>query len=75
MFSTIVAGIIVTSGLIFGAPHQAPVVGDDNHDGMVMEDESGWSCATMGNLVCGAGAVELPSCPELSTWGREGRTE
>lgn len=27
--------------------------GDDNHDGYVDEDESGWDCATMGNLVCG----------------------
>lgn len=29
-------------------------VGDDNCDGIVLEDESGWDCATMGNFVCGA---------------------
>lgn len=27
--------------------------GDDNGDGYVDEDESGWNCATMGNKVCG----------------------
>lgn len=32
-------------------------VGDDNGDGVIMEDESGWDCATMGNLVCGPGVV------------------
>lgn len=29
------------------------VPGDDNGDGWVMEDESGWNCATMGNHICG----------------------
>lgn len=28
-------------------------MGDDNADGVIMEDESGWDCTTMGNLVCG----------------------
>ncbi len=28
-------------------------VGDDNADGVIDEDESGWDCTTMGNLVCG----------------------
>lgn len=28
-------------------------VGDDNGDGWIMEDESGWDCSTMGNHVCG----------------------
>ena len=27
--------------------------GDDNGDGLIMEDESGWDCHTMGNQVCG----------------------
>ncbi|MDV6291366.1 hypothetical protein R2F25_38795 [Streptomyces sp. UP1A-1] len=27
--------------------------GDDNGDGRVDEDESGWDCRTMGNRVCG----------------------
>ena len=27
--------------------------GDDNGDGIIDEDESGWDCATMGNHVCG----------------------
>ncbi|MFE1270580.1 hypothetical protein [Streptomyces sp. NPDC058758] len=30
------------------APH-----GDDNGDGRIDEDESGWDCATMGNRQCG----------------------
>lgn len=41
---------------------QAPIVnvlpstaapGDDNGDGVIDEDESGWDCATMGNRICG----------------------
>ena len=31
----------------------AAEVGDDNGDGIVMEDESGWSCVDYGNHVCG----------------------
>ncbi|MFJ5142968.1 hypothetical protein [Streptomyces sp. NPDC088707] len=30
--------------------------GDDNGDGRVDEDESGWDCRTMGNRVCGPAA-------------------
>jgi hypothetical protein len=30
-------------------------VGDDNGDGVVSEDESGWSCVDDGNRVCGPG--------------------
>lgn len=29
------------------------VIGDDNNDGTIQEDESGWNCVTMGNKVCG----------------------
>ncbi|WLP91452.1 hypothetical protein [Gordonia sp. NB41Y] len=29
------------------------LVGDDNGDGVIDEDESGWDCTTMGNLICG----------------------
>ena len=28
-------------------------VGDDNADGVITEDEYGWNCATMGNMICG----------------------
>lgn len=28
-------------------------MGDDNCDGVIVEDESGWNCATMGNFICG----------------------
>lgn len=35
---------------------QADVLGDDNRDGVVEEDESGWDCATMGNRACGPAA-------------------
>ena len=31
----------------------AALPGDDNHDGVVMEDETGWDCRFMGNRVCG----------------------
>lgn len=27
--------------------------GDDNNDGVIQEDESGWDCTTMGNRICG----------------------
>lgn len=30
-----------------------PMAGDDDGDGVIMEDESGWDCTTMGNRVCG----------------------
>ncbi|MFM9647817.1 hypothetical protein ACKI1S_16915 [Streptomyces galilaeus] len=33
---------------------QADALGDDNRDGVVDEDESGWDCQTMGNRLCGA---------------------
>lgn len=32
---------------------QADVRGDDNRDGRIDEDESGWDCHSMGNRVCG----------------------
>ncbi|WP_409473551.1 hypothetical protein [Streptomyces sp. HC307] len=32
---------------------QADALGDDNRDGVVDEDESGWDCHTMGNRKCG----------------------
>lgn len=40
------------------APHPSPravatVTGDDNGDGRIEEDESGWDCSTMGNRQCG----------------------
>ncbi|MGC5245408.1 hypothetical protein ACPXB3_00510 [Gordonia sp. DT219] len=31
--------------------------GDDNGDGVIDEDESGWDCATMGNQVCGSAVI------------------
>ncbi|OAT69432.1 hypothetical protein AWB85_20285 [Mycobacteroides immunogenum] len=31
----------------------APIGGDDNGDGVIDEDESGWDCTTMGNRICG----------------------
>ncbi|AKN68701.1 hypothetical protein QR97_01775 [Streptomyces sp. PBH53] len=34
--------------------------GDDNGDGRIDEDESGWDCRVMGNRVCGPSAA--PSC-------------
>lgn len=37
---------------------QADALGDDNRDGRVDEDESGWDCRTMGNRQCGT----APQC-------------
>ncbi|ASU78500.1 hypothetical protein CDG81_09655 [Actinopolyspora erythraea] len=35
-------------------PEQTTVLpGDDNRDGTIQEDESGWDCETDGNQVCG----------------------
>ncbi|MFB6529867.1 hypothetical protein [Streptomyces sp. NPDC056399] len=31
--------------------------GDDNRDGRIDEDESGWDCRTMGNRICGPRTV------------------
>ncbi|WP_459957301.1 hypothetical protein [Nocardia sp. IFM 10818] len=48
----IAAAIAAALGLI-GPNADAALPGDDNGDGIIMEDESGWNCATMGNLICG----------------------
>ena len=40
-----------------GVDAYAYKVGDDNADGIVMEDESGFDCRVMGNLRCGPGAT------------------
>jgi hypothetical protein len=45
------------------AAHAAPAgvdvyayeVGDDNGDGIIMEDESAWDCTTTSNRICGGG--------------------
>jgi hypothetical protein len=46
-------------GTVHAAPPGVDVyaweVGDDNGDGVVMEDESGWSCVDMGDRRCGPG--------------------
>lgn len=36
-------------------PTDAYYMGDDNADGRIDEDESGWNCHTMGNRICGPG--------------------
>jgi hypothetical protein len=66
----IVAKTVLGAGLALGfatAPHglahpaltgydvYAAEVGDDNADGVITEDESGWSCVDNGNRVCGPG--------------------
>lgn len=55
------------------APHPAPgptatvqpgddtLTGDNNGDGRIEEDESGWDCHTMGNRVCGTTDTETVS--------------
>ncbi|MFJ4880125.1 hypothetical protein ACIP93_33625 [Streptomyces sp. NPDC088745] len=37
-------------------PEERTKTGDDNRDGRIEEDESGWDCAAMGNRQCGPGA-------------------
>ena len=50
----IASAAIAFAGLFSAATASAsPLIGDDNHDGIVMEDETGWDCATMGNMICG----------------------
>jgi hypothetical protein len=44
-----VAGTATTTTHV--APH---LKGDDNGDGVIDEDESGWNCHTMGNHECGS---------------------
>lgn len=34
-------------------PAQRVTAGDDNADGWIDEDESGWACHLMGNRLCG----------------------
>jgi hypothetical protein len=40
---------------VAGYDAYAAEVGDDNADGVITEDESGWSCVDNGNRVCGPG--------------------
>lgn len=58
------AGAVVGAGAVYAeanpiAYEETSVVqtipGDDNNDGVIDEDESGWDCATMGNHICGIG--------------------
>ncbi|BDY27534.1 hypothetical protein [Mycolicibacterium mageritense] len=59
LFATAV--MISASAILGAAPALAqpdplptsPLIGDDNHDGVIDEDESGWDCTTMGNQICG----------------------
>ncbi|MBT2396296.1 hypothetical protein [Streptomyces sp. ISL-100] len=41
------------------ADGRADATGDDNRDGRIDEDESGWDCRTMGNRKCGPTATAL----------------
>ena len=59
MFDLLAAAIITLSSPAPMAPADVDVyaneVGDDNENGIIEEDESGWDCTTMGNRVCGEG--------------------
>lgn len=55
------AGATVSAPNVPGSPSfdaYAWEVGDDNADGVIDEDESGWDCRTMGNLICGPGNAQ-----------------
>jgi hypothetical protein len=68
----VIAKAVLGAGLVLGfaaAPqgtaHAAPAgtdvyayeVGDDNENGVIEEEESGFDCRVMGNRICGPGAV------------------
>ena len=38
------------------------IAGDDNSDGIIDEDESGWNCRTMGNRICGPADNSVDEC-------------
>lgn len=40
------------------------ITGDDNSDGIIDEDESGWNCETMGNRICGPVDYSLDECED-----------
>lgn len=40
----------------------AILAGDDNRDGIIDEDESGWNCETMGNGICGPADYSIDEC-------------
>ncbi|MET9528175.1 hypothetical protein [Streptomyces coeruleorubidus] len=67
LLALLVLAVAAVIGAARSAPHRAPrpavtvavadgARGDDNGDGRVDEDESGWDCRTMGNRVCGPAA-------------------
>lgn len=43
---------------LVGYDAYAQEVGDDNADGHLAEDESGWDCRTMGNRIWGPGNAQ-----------------
>ncbi|MDA3643801.1 hypothetical protein LZ318_11820 [Saccharopolyspora indica] len=50
--------LLVLSGLLVAtvfAGIASLSAGDDNGDGVIMEDEAGWDCEVMGNRICGCG--------------------
>ena len=70
--TTLLAAI---AAAIFGWATPAPayvapvaIVGDDNRDGIIDEDESGWNCATMGNQICGEPVDETVCYWDGHTW-------
>ncbi|MBM4616418.1 hypothetical protein GS534_24545 [Rhodococcus hoagii] len=41
------------------------IAGDDNSDGIIDEDESGWNCETMGNRICGPADYSIDECQHV----------
>lgn len=58
------------------APQSEAVRGDDNGDGTIQEDESGWDCVTMGNRVCGPNAAPTLATEDMTPreWNTQGLT-
>ncbi|WIF20595.1 hypothetical protein SEA_JFLIX2_105 [Rhodococcus phage Jflix2] len=71
ILAAIAAGTIGLGVGIAIVPVQAPatvtpvaITGDDNSDGIIDEDESGWNCETMGNRICGPADYSIDECED-----------
>lgn len=56
LMAAVIAVGIVLATMIMSNP--GALIGDDNSDGLILEDESGWDCRTMGNRICGPGNAQ-----------------
>lgn len=71
-----VAPVTAQAAPASAVPQTATVRGDDNSDGTIQEDESGWNCMTMGNRVCGPNAAPTLATEDMTPreWNTQGLT-